>query len=649
MCGIVGLFSRDGVPPHRELWPDLVNHLRHRGPDEGAWWADGPFFFGHRRLSIVGIESGGQPMATADGALAVTFNGEIYNYPELRAELEARGHVFRTGCDTEVLLHGYRAWGQGLPERLTGMFAFALADRRRRELFLARDRFGEKPLFLLTTPQYVAFASELRPLAALPDLPRRMNLEALAGLLVLNFVPGTAALLEGVERLPPATWRLCSPQGERSEAYWSPPKEAGHDPGPGGTASLEASMEEFRTRLDRAVRLNLRSDVPVGIFLSGGIDSSLLAEAAARQGRLQRAYCIDFEEQGHSEYHAAREVAGRLGLELERVLLTPEALRDFSALAEHADDPLADTSTLAFFALSRVAARGLKVVLGGDGGDELFGGYLTYRATRLHARYVAALPRPLRSLLGSVARRLPTREGKVSFSYKLRRFLRAAPLPSGQAHFSWNGSWLPEAAAGLLRPGPAREAAGGILERLAARHGLQERCGLYALQRADLAEYLPNDILVKTDRMSMAHGLETRAPFLEHELAAWALRLPEAQKIGARGAQKRVLRAAARKLFGASIADRPKEGFSIPVHAWIRGPLAETVRDLLAPAAVERMQVLEPAAVQGVLEAHFSGRRSYGFEIWGLAVLAAWHRSRIERPPAPPAHSDLVERRFEKV
>jgi asparagine synthase (glutamine-hydrolysing) len=635
------MYAVPGPPPHRGLWPGLVGLLRHRGPDGGAWWADGPFFLGHRRLAIVGLSTGRQPMATADGDLVTTFNGEIYNYPELRRELEAHGCRFRTDSDTEVLLHGYRLWGEGLPARLTGMFAFALADRRRRSLFLARDRFGEKPLFLARTGRYLAFASELRPLAALPDLPQRLNPEALAGYLLLNYVPGTRCLLDGVERLRPGTWRLLTPQGERGGEYWSPPQAAEV----AAPRPLPELLDECQARLDEAVRLNLRADVPVGIFLSGGMDSSLLAESAARQGRLNRAYCLDFVESSHSEYPAARLVADRLGLELERVTLSADALTAFPDLVEHADDPLADSSALAVWTLARQAARGNKVVLGGDGGDELFGGYLTYRATRLHARYVSALPRLLRRGLAWAGRALPTGEGKVSFSFKLRRFLRALHLPAGQAHFSWNGTWLPAEAAALLRPGPARDAALAALPALAAGHGLGGRPGLFELQRADVCEYLPNDILTKTDRMSMAHGLEIRAPYLEHAFASWALRLPAAAKLG-RGELKVVLRALARCTFGPAIADRPKQGFSIPVHQWLRGPSAAAVHDLLTPRAVERLEVFEPDRVGAVVADHFSGRRSYGFELWGLAVLVAWHRARVQRRPTLPLDAGLEQLDF---
>jgi len=645
MCGIVGIFSFDGPPPHRELWPTFINHLTHRGPDAGAWWADNSFFLGHRRLSILDLEAGDQPMATEDGSLVAIFNGEIYNFPELRSELEKMGYGFRTNSDTEILLYGYHAWRENLPSRLTGMFAFAIADRRRQELFIARDRFGEKPLFLMPMGKYIAFASELRPLAAFPDISRNLDVEALGGYLSLNYVPGTATLMKGIKRLAPATWKLFGRNSERSGTYWSPPEATEPERG----ESIEEAVEEWRELFDQAVRYCLLSDVPVGILLSGGMDSSLVAESAMRQGHLSCAYFLDFEEKSYSEFSAASEVAGRLGLPLKKVTLTPESLKNFFQLVEHADDPLADSSALPVWIISQLAAQGNKVVLGGDGGDEIFGGYLTYRASHFHAKIFSRLPLPLRKAIAYWGARIPTSEGKVTFSFKLRRFLRAADLPEGMAHLSWNGTWLPDEASTLINPGPERETVQKALSNVASGYEVGGKSNLLQLQRGDIAEYLPNDILTKVDRMSMAHSLETRAPFLNHKLAEWALRRPNCQKIGPGGELKTLLRAAARKTFGSKIADRPKKGFSIPIHTWIREPLAEVVRDLLSPASINRLNILNSSRVETVMEEHFSGRKSYGFELWGLAVLVAWHRARIENIPQLPKELPLVERRFKEV
>jgi asparagine synthase (glutamine-hydrolysing) len=630
MCGIVGRFAWDH-PLETARLDGVVDHLQHRGPDERGFWADGRFAFGHRRLSIIDLSTGQQPMTTEDGAIVVTFNGEIYNYAELRRDLELEGHHFRTNSDTEVLLHGYRTWGTSLPRRLIGMFAFGIADREADALLLARDSFGEKPLYYVESPGAVTFASELRPLVALGLTDGRMDVAALGAFLCLNYVPGEATLLARVRRLAPGTWRRYDRGRVSTERYWS--LQPGRHPAPAG---LAAATEGLREKLDGAVKRALVSDVPVGIFLSGGMDSSLIAESAARQGRLARAYCLDFEETGFSEWPRAERVARTLAIPLERVPFRPDSVRDFVRIVEHADDPLADSSALPVWVISREAARSGKVVIGGDGGDELFGGYLTYQASLLHGRTSRRLPGAVRRLVSSAAAWLPTGEGKVSTTYKLMRFARAAELPTSEAHFTWNGTWLPLQATSLLRSEAARAAAAGALATLTARHRLPADPDLDDLQRADVEDYLPNDILTKVDRMSMAHGLEVRAPFLQPDLAEFAASLPPAMRCGIRGRPKRLLRELARRTYGPEIADAPKQGFSIPIHQWLRGPLRDTVEDLLDEKSLRPIEDLDPASVRRVWHDHLIGRRSYGWELWGLMVLSAWHRARVQTRPQPP-------------
>jgi len=630
MCGILGEYAYDGRRPERQaLLRKLVNSLRHRGPDDGACWSDATFFLGHRRLSIIDLSpQGRQPMSTADGQMVVTFNGEIYNHIELRQELESLGCQFRTQSDTEVLLHGYRRWGVDLPARLTGMFAFALADRRKKELFLVRDRFGEKPLLYVEQPHGIVFASELSPLATLLGQNRELNAEVLPEYLCLNYVPGDQTLMKGVRRLRPGTWRIYSGRAEpRTGTFWTPQAT-----GP-GESDLGRAVETLERLLDDSARLALRSDVPVGVFLSGGIDSSLVARSAARSGRLARAYCLSFEERTHDEYARAAETARQLGIPITRVTLTPDALRDFLQIVEHADEPLADSSALAVWTLAREAARHNKVVLSGDGGDELFGGYLTYKATRWHDAVVRRLPAPVRRAAARMSGTIRTGEGKVSTSYKMMRFLRAADLSPATAHLTWNGAWLPSEAARFLTPRALQEKAAGCLARLAERHRVPEHPSLQDLQILDLAEYLPNDILVKSDRMSMAHGLEVRAPFLEARLAQFAVSLPARLKSTVTGPSKRVLRELARRTYGVDVARAGKQGFSIPVHGWLRGPARELAHDLLAESSLRTMAVLDAEQVRAALQEHMSGRRSYGFELWGLMVLVAWHRTRLQRAP----------------
>lgn len=646
MCGIVGIFSFDGRPvPFRDQWQNFTNQLRHRGPDEGSWWADGSFFFGHRRLAIIDISpSGGQPMATPDGSLVITFNGEIYNYRELREELQEMGVAFHTQSDTEVLLQGYRVWGTAMPLRLTGQFAFAIADRTKQTLFLARDRFGEKPLLYTNNPECFAFASELKALDAIPGLHRELDKEALGGYLSLNYVPGDRTLLTSVRRLPPASWMLVQSDGRfTSGSYWQPPQRVDET---ASSASMDEILDSFHQKFDRAVRLALTSDVPVGVFLSGGLDSSLVAEAAMRMGRLSHAYFVDFENQSYSEYEAASEVARQLGLPLERTVLTPKALEDFFLFVEHADDPLADSSGVAVWTISKLASQKNKVVLGGDGGDEIFGGYLTYQASLINSRFFSAFPLGFRKWLAKTSFSIPTSEGKVTSSYKLRRFLRAIHLSPEQAHFTWNGVWLPAEAAAFMCNHADRDIVLQALPQLTRRLNMNG-LDLLHLQLADVMEYLPNDILSKVDRMSMAHGLEVRAPYLDPDLAAWGLSLPEKFKMNLRtGKTKLLLRAQAKRIFGDFIANRPKRGFSIPLHSWLRGPLREVVGDLLSPDSIRAMGIFDPLHVSQILNKHLSGQASYGFELWGLAILVAWYRARVARASLPAHSVPLIERSF---
>jgi len=630
VCGILGHFAFGNGRADTDLWRRLVNVIGHRGPDDSTFWQDGRFTFGHRRLSIIDLSDGHQPMATADGGVVVTFNGEIYNYIELRDELSARGYRFTTKSDTEVLLHGYREWGEQLPSKLRGMFAFAIADRGRQELFAARDRFGEKPLLYADYGGGVAFASELKALAALPGSDRAINDDALAAFLCLNYVPGTDTLLQGVQRLAPATWRRWTADGRSQTAvYWAPPGVA-----PDLDLPMDAAVDRLEQLLDASTRLALRSDVPVSLFLSGGIDSSLIARSASRSGKFAAAYCLTFGDRSYSEWPKAEATARQLGVPLVDVPLGPEALEDFLGLVDHADEPLADSSGLAVWTLAREVAKHAKVVLSGDGGDELFAGYLTYQATRWHSAVASRLP--MRAAIARLGGRLPTNERKVSTSYKLWRFLRAVDLPPSVAHFTWNGTWLP-ADASRLSSGALRGLAGNALAGLAAGHGLPYRPTLRQLQIADVQEYLPNDILAKSDRMSMAHGLEVRAPFLDPDVAEFALRLPAALKIAPAGAGKRILRRLALRTYGADVSGAAKQGFSIPVHEWLRGPARPLVEDLLSERALDDIPRLDGAAVRAAVADHMSGRRSYGFELWGLMVLSAWHRRFVREPFPIPA------------
>ena len=633
MCGIFGFVdAARALPPIGQLCR-LTNLLAHRGPDGGAYWTEHGVFFGHRRLSIIDLAGGDQPMASSDGRYLITFNGEIYNYPELREELRGEGVVFRTTSDTEVILEAYAKWGVDAIARLEGMFAFGLFDRIERTLLLARDRFGEKPLLYAAEGSRVAFASELAPIAAAGVAGREIDLDALGGYLCLNYVPGQATMLRQVRRVAPGQWQLYGPEGLRTtRQYWTLR--------PGlvdvGGHSDDQVLDELQARLDGAVRIALRSDVPVGLFLSGGVDSSIVAQSAARLGRLEHAFCVDFAEQAFSEWPRASAVARALDVPIARVGLDVGVLGEFLDVAGHLDDPLADSSAMAVWTVARAAASKVKVVLSGDGGDELFGGYLTYPASAWHARLHHLLPAAAWRAATAAASHLPMNDGvKVGADYKLHRFLRAMPMPTSTAHFTWNGTWLPDAAATFVRGDAARRAAATALERVAHSHGLDGRPSLSALQLADVREYLPNDILSKVDRATMAHGLESRAPLLNAAVAELALSLPDRLRVdGTR--TKVLLRRLCERHFGQSHAAAAKQGFSLPIHRWLRTEGRELMTGLLSPERVTALGVLDTAAVSRAVGAHLSGRATLGWELWGLMVLVAWHERRVASTPALP-------------
>jgi asparagine synthase (glutamine-hydrolysing) len=626
VCGIVGIFGNSFAHRTEDLFA-ATDRLAHRGPDGGGFWQEPPFAFGHRRLSIIDLSLGAQPMADAGGRYVITYNGEIYNYIELRSELEARGSRFRTQSDTEVILEAYRHYGVGTASKLVGMFALAVADRLERTLYLARDRLGEKPLYVWTAPSRdVVFASELKAITCFPDFRCEIDPVALGGYLLLNYVPGDSTLMRGVERLPPGTWRLLHLDGHRDEAaYWTPASCATIDERTPTWGS--AAVDEIAGRLDGAVHIALRSDVPVTLFLSGGIDSSLVAESATRQGYLRHAYCLDFEDPRFSEWQNAKTVADRLGLELRRAVARPVDPAAFESLVYHADDPLADSSAVAVDALSREVARDYKVVISGDGGDELFGGYLTYQATALYRLLRRVVPA---AAAHGVANRLARVSGsgtKVSAAYKAQRFLRAWGQTPAAAHFTWNGTWLPHEGADLLAPHlrPGRPAQTAMAE-LIARSQLAPSPELRALQMADMREYLPNDILTKVDRITMKHGLESRAPFLNPALAEFGVALDDREKVRLGARPKRLLRALAGRIFPQQISAAKKQGFSIPVHAWLRHEMRESLEVFLSRERLAAMPFLDTGAVSARKNRHLAGEADLGFELWGLMALSAWWR-----------------------
>ncbi|HET7454337.1 MAG TPA: asparagine synthase (glutamine-hydrolyzing) [Solirubrobacterales bacterium] len=615
MCGICGLVAGERERgPDREAVARMSGRLVHRGPDDDGLFCEGQVALAARRLSIIDLAGGHQPIENEDGSAVVVQNGEIYNYRELKRELEGAGHRFATDCDTEVLVHAYEEWGEAFVERLRGMFAIALWDKRRQRLLLARDRFGIKPLYYREAGGGLSFASELKAMLEQPGFSREIDPQAVAAYLAFNSIPAPLTIFKEARKLPPGhllRWE----GGEVALRRYARPGPAGA--GEVRDGSAEELAAELREVLDDSVRAHLVADVPVGVLLSGGVDSGGLAALASRHvGEPLRTFSIGFEEEGFDELSRARLVAERYGTDHHELVLRPNAVELLPKLVESFDEPFGDSSALPTYLVSELAVSEVKVALSGEGGDELFGGYYTYVADLLARRVgrLAALARPL-------AEALPSRTDRVGFDYKAKRFARAAALPPLERHHGWKEIFSAQARAELAGPGAsAWDPLDLYRERYAETAGAEP---LARMQDVDLGIYLVDDLLVKTDRLSMAHSLELRVPFLDPKVAEFAFSLPTHLKV--RGfAKKRLLRAALAPLLPREIVHGRKQGFSIPIAAWLRGPLEPFAREVLAPGAVARQGLLDPAAVTPLLDRHCSGREDLSRQIWGLMALTLW-------------------------
>jgi asparagine synthase (glutamine-hydrolysing) len=613
MCGICGVVRSDGAPD-LEAVGRMSGRLVHRGPDDDGLFREGPVALAARRLSIIDLGHGHQPIANEDGSAVVVQNGEIYNYRELKRELEGRGHRFATDCDTEVLVHGYEEWGEGFVERLRGMFALALWDKRRRRLLLARDRFGIKPLYYRHVDGVLSFASELKAMLEQPGFSREIDPKAVSAYLAFNSIPAPLTIFAEARKLLPG--HLLAWEGGEVDIrrYARPGPVPGAEPRRGSEAELAAELREV---LDDSVRAHLVADVPVGVLLSGGVDSGALAAlASAHLGEPLRTFSIGFEEEGFDELSRARLVAERYGTDHHELVVRPDAVELLPKLVEAFDEPFGDSSALPTYLVSQLASGQVKTAMSGEGGDELFGGYYTYVADLLARRVgrLAPLARPL-------AEALPSRHDRVGFDYKAKRFARAAALPPLERHHAWKEIFSPQVRGELAG---ARAAGWDPVDLYRERYA--ETAGAEALARmqdVDLGIYLVDDLLVKTDRLSMAHSLELRVPFLDQKVAEFAFSLPRAMKV--RGFQKkRLLRKALAPLLPEEIVHGRKQGFSIPLAAWLRGPLEPFARETLAPGALERQGLLEPAAVTPILGRHCSGQEDLSRQIWGLMALTLW-------------------------
>ncbi len=635
MCGIAGFLTLRGDPlPPDDAEATLLamrDELIHRGPDEGAAWWENGVGLSARRLSIIDVSGSHQPQAGPSGKTQVVFNGEIYNYRDLRGELLKRGHTLRTQGDTETLPHLYEAFGiQGLLERLVGMFAFALYDQRSGSLLLARDRLGIKPLYYAEMGGHLLFGSELKALLAHPACLREMDRESLRKYLLFEYVPSPHSIYRGIRKLPPGHYLWVKDGKVEVHRYWRPTfRKDGEawegDPLPASDDEVGWSKAVFRG-LDEAVNCRLVSEVPIGCLLSGGLDSSSITALMARKVPELRTFSIAFDEPGYDESVYSREVSQLLGTRhTEGRVRSQDVPSLLQTVAGFLDEPLGDGSLLPTYVLSKlVRDSGVTVVLSGDGADELFAGYPTYLAHRA-AAWVGKMPRPLLGAASFLAHRLPTHYGNVTREYKLRRFLAGVREPLAIRNNLWLGAFLPDEASALLGEEAGTDP---FAEALAHVEDCDAEDPVERAQYLDMRMYMGDDILVKVDRASMAASVEARVPYLDHRLVELVCRMPSRYKLRGRTG-KYLLRRILKGIVPDSVLQRPKKGFGLPAGPWLRGPLREVAGDMLSSSRLNRVGGLDARVVEGVWKDHQEGRADRRRHLFSLLIFLLWWEGRF--------------------
>ena len=623
MCGITGIFETRGAEVDPACLETMTRALAHRGPDESGLWTGPSAGFGHRRLSIIDLVSGQQPMSNPEGTRWITFNGEIYNYRELRRELEAVGTPFRTNSDTEVLLHLFAKYGPRMLDRLIGMFAFAVFDVPRQQLFLARDRLGKKPLFYFLRDGRFAFASELQALRHAPGFPTEVRTESVAEYLTYQYVPCPHTIFRQVRKLPPGTFlQVAAGQSTEPEPqrYWNLRFK------PTYGQPIEVAAEELRSLLADAVRLRLVADVPVGAFLSGGIDSTCVTGLMAERlhGQEVRTFTIGFPEREFDERRFAAISAARFRTTHGTRIVDPQDFAAVQLLVRHHGEPYADASMLPAYLLSRFAREEVKVVLSGDGADEVLGGYERYQALRFAGWLDGLPPAPRRAWTTPLVALLGKGRHERTWQARLQRFLTLVQMAPGERYFHLVAHFLPGLQHDVYGPRlqeAASHPAAAYLEQCLAATTTPESAARAA--EVDLHSYLVNDILPKVDIASMAASLEVRSPFLDHRVVEFAASLPWTFK--QRGWQrKRILLRACRDLLPPAIRRRGKKGFGVPLARWFREDWQALLREILLDPVCARRGFFRPAGLRGLIDAHTTGRADCSSALWTLLVFELW-------------------------
>jgi asparagine synthase (glutamine-hydrolysing) len=635
MCGIHGIHRLDGQGVLPETLSAMGNITRHRGPDDEGMHIDGDCGIAMRRLSIIDLSGGHQPLSNSDGSLWLVCNGEIYNYRELRDELRALGHVFRTGSDSEVLLHGYAAWGDDVVLRLNGMFDFALWDARRKRLLIGRDRLGVKPLYVLHDATRLAFATEAKALLALSGVKPELNHEVLAGYLQLGYVAAPGCIFKGIRKLPPASLLAVEGGQVREWRYWRLPQAI--DPVPN-----EAQwVERVRAQLERSVHMQMVSDVPIGAFLSGGVDSSAVVGFMARHSDQPiRTYAIGFDggaaEALYNELPYARQVAQRFGTQHREIVVKPDVVSLLPRLLWHMDEPMSDSAFITTYLVSEFARQDVKVILSGVGGDELFGGYRRYLGEHYAAQY-RRLPGWVRQGAVYLARQLPADRHSALFN-KLRLakgFLASAESSADDRYASYLYLIGRETVADLmLEPRLANDP----LARAFGAAGQGDE--LNRMFAVDAETQLPDDLLLLTDKMSMAVSLECRVPLLDHELVEMAASIPAAIKVKG-GRLKHLMKEALSELLPGEILDRQKRGFGTPMGAWLKSDLAPVLDRLLSPEVVRGRGLFRDGVVTRLVQDHRANRFDGTDILLALMNLEIWSRIYLDGRDATDVATEL--------
>jgi len=627
MCGIAGkiYFDRERLVASEEVRA-MGGAMSHRGPDGEGTWVDGNIGLTHRRLAIIDLSTAaGQPMCNEDGSLWITFNGEIYNFHELRRELQKQGHVFRTHSDTEVIIHAYEEYGRECLERLRGMFAFAIWDKRSHTLFLARDRVGKKPLFYFQGVDRFVFASEIKALLIDDTVQRQPDPVAVDHFLALGYVPGPRTAFLGIRKLPPAHWMEVRDGQVEIGRYWKlryTPKQK---------ISAEDAIAELHWRLAEAVRLRLVGDVPLGAFLSGGVDSTaVVIHMAETMSRPVRTFSIGFGDTSFDERPFARQVAERYGTDHTELVVEAPVTDILSRLVWHYDEPFGDSSAVPSYAIAELTRQHVTVVLNGDGADETFAGYDWYKMDRLIQRG-QVVPLEARRWFADLTRRLPTDWKTKAPVRKIARLAEVLALPPSRRYAQWIEHFGPEARRRLYTPAFEENVKESAPDALFASSFAQSDAEdwLDTLLEADVNLYLADDLLVKMDRATMANSLEARSPFLDHLFMEFAASLPVAFK-QAWGQKKRILKASLRGHVPDEILDRPKMGFSVPIAEWFRGDLREMAHDVLLSAPASQRGYFDPEEIANLLQEH-ARQIDHGTRLWCLLMLELWHREFVDR------------------